>query len=218
MALNLIVLGRPGAGKGTQAETFARDHGLPKVSTGDILREAVQRGTALGRAAQARIDAGELVSDEVMIGIVRERLERPDARRGFVLDGFPRTIPQAVALDELLAGRGPLVIVDIAVPAEALVRRLVGRRICSQCGTTAGPDDAPGVRCARCGGTLVQRSDDHEAVVRARLETYARDTQPLVEYYRTRPTFRSVDGNQPPAAVTAEVRAAVAAVLVGRRA
>jgi len=216
MALNLIMLGPPGAGKGTQADTIARDYGIPKVSTGDILREAVQNRTEMGRAAKARIEAGELVSDEVMVGIVRERLERPDARRGFVLDGFPRTIPQAAALDEMLADRGPVVVVDIAVPQEVLVRRLLTRRICSECGTNARPDDVLSVLCARCGGKLVQRSDDNEAVVRARLKTYAQQTQPLVEYYRNRQTFRSIDGNQPPAVVTAAVRAAVAAVAAGR--
>jgi adenylate kinase len=216
MALNLIMLGPPGAGKGTQAEAIARDYGVPKVSTGDILREAVQDRTELGRAAKARIDAGELVSDDVMIGIVRERLDRPDARRGFVLDGFPRTIPQASALDAILADRGPVVVVDIAVPHDALVRRLFARRVCAQCGTNARPDDQLSVLCARCGGKLVQRSDDTETVVRARLDTYERQTQPLVDYYRRRPTFRSIDGNQPPAVVTASLRAAVAAVMAGR--
>ncbi len=216
MALNLIMLGPPGAGKGTQAETIARDYGIPKVSTGDILRDAVQNRSELGRAAKARIDAGELVSDDVMVGIVRERLDRPDARHGFVLDGFPRTIPQAASLDEILADRGPIVVVEIAVPQDVLVRRLVARRICAECGTNARPDDVLSVLCARCGGKLVQRSDDNDTVVRARLETYARQTQPLVDYYRRRPTFRSIDGHQPPAVVTAAVRAAVAAAMAGR--
>ncbi len=216
MALNLIMLGPPGAGKGTQAETFARDHRIPKISTGDILRDAVQSRTELGRAAKARMDAGELVSDEVMVGIVWERLERADARQGFVLDGFPRTIAQAASLDEIIAGRGPLIVVDIAVPEEILVCRLLLRRICGQCGASAGPEDAKSVLCARCGGRLVQRSDDNDTVVRARLRTYARQTQPLVEFYRDRPTFRSVDGNQPLAVVTATIRAAVASVMAGR--
>lgn len=216
MPLNLVMLGPPGAGKGTQAETIAREHGVPKVSTGDMLREAVQSRTELGRAAKARIDAGQLVSDETMIGIIRERLDRADAQRGVVLDGFPRTVPQAEALDAIMANRGPLVVVDIAVPEAVLVRRLLSRRVCSQCGANARPDDELSVLCARCGGRLVQRSDDKESVVRERLATYARQTRPLVEYYRTRPTFRAVDGNQPPAVVTAAVRAAVASIMTSQ--
>ena len=131
------MLGPPGAGKGTQAERFARAHGVPKVSTGDILREAVQANTELGRAAKATMDAGTLIGDDVMIGIVRERLEREDALRGFVLDGFPRTVVQAGALDQLIDGRGPLVVIDIAVPDDVLIRRLATRRICSKCGVNA---------------------------------------------------------------------------------
>ena len=124
MALNLIMLGPPGAGKGTQAERFARSRGIPKISTGDILREAVQDGTEIGLRAKAIMDRGELVSDDVMIGIVRERLDRPDARDGFVLDGFPRTVAQAQALDGSMNGRDPLIVVDIVVPEAELVRRL----------------------------------------------------------------------------------------------
>jgi adenylate kinase len=216
MTVNLIMLGPPGAGKGTQAEAFAREHRIPRVSTGDILRDAVQAGTDLGRAAQTRMNAGQLVNDDVMVGIVRERLGCSDARNGFVLDGFPRTILQAVALDAMLDGRGPLVVVDIVVPEEVLVRRLVSRRICSRCGANAGPSDAAAELCVRCGGRLVQRGDDTEAVVRERLRTYARETQPLVDYYRRRPTFRAVDGNQPPPAVAAALRQAVASVTAAR--
>jgi adenylate kinase len=217
MALNLVMLGPPGVGKGTQAEIVARDHAIPKISTGDMLREAVHARTELGRAAKAYLDAGDLVSDDLIIGIVRERLARADARQGFVLDGFPRTVPQAVALDEMLADRDPLIIVEIAAPEAVLVQRLLARRVCSECGTNARPDDVLSVLCARCGGKLVQRSDDNETVVRARLATYARQTRPLVEYYRDRPTFRVIDGNQPPAVVTAEIRAAVASVVASRR-
>jgi adenylate kinase len=207
------MLGAPGAGKGTQAELFARARSLPKVSTGDILREAVQAGTPLGRAARAVMDAGRLVGDDIMISIVQERLQRPDARRGFVLDGFPRTVAQAMALDDLLADDPPLVVLDIEVPEEALVRRLSERRICGNCGWIAAPGST---ECARCGGPLVQRRDDEEDVVRERLRVYARDTQPLVEYYRARPSFRSVDGDQAPDAVTADIAAAVASVLGDR--
>jgi adenylate kinase len=216
MPLNVVMLGPPGAGKGTQAERFAAERGVPKISTGDILREAVQGGTPLGLAAKATMEAGRLVSDDVMIGIVRDRLEKPDARRGFVLDGFPRTVAQADALDALMAGRGLLIVVDIDVPADELLRRLQTRLICSRCGFTAGPppDEAPRV-CARCGGTLVQRSDDGDATVRERLAVYLRDTRPLVEHYRRRPTFRSIDGKQPPERVAADLRQAVDGLAAG---
>lgn len=206
------MLGPPGAGKGTQADRLAQSRAVPKVSTGDILREAVQAGTDVGRAAKAVMDAGKLVSDDVMIEIVRERLGRSDAERGFVLDGFPRTVRQAKALDDMLDHGSPLVVVDIEVPEETLVRRLSTRRICRNCGRTA----VPGLlTCAKCGGPLVQRRDDGSDVVRERLRVYAHDTHPLVEYYRRRPTFRSVDGDQTPDAVAADLAAAVASVIGG---
>ena len=206
-ALNVIMLGPPGAGKGTQAERFARAHGVPKVSTGDILREAVQANTQLGRAAKATMDAGNLIGDDVMIGIVRERLERADALRGFVLDGFPRTVVQAGALDQLIDGRGPLVVVDIAVPDDVLIRRLATRRICSKCGVNAAIEWTGA--CQKCGGAMIARVDDGVEIVRERLNVYLRQTKPLVDYYSTRPTFRSIDGNQPPDRVMAQVESAV---------
>jgi len=212
MAVRLVVLGPPGAGKGTQAERFARERGLPKISTGDILREAVQSGTELGRAARAIMETGKLVSDEVMIEIVRERLERNDAQRGFVLDGFPRTVAQARALDRMLDDDSPLAVIDIEVPEEAIVKRLSARRICGSCGWTAVPGSTT---CSRCGGELIQRRDDTEDVVRERLRVYQDDTQQLVDFYRDRPTFRSVDGDQSPEAVAADIAAAVAAAVRG---
>jgi adenylate kinase len=208
------MLGPPGAGKGTQAARFAREHRVPRISTGDILREAVQEGTPLGRAARAVMDAGRLVGDDIVIGIVGERLEREDAAGGFVLDGFPRTIPQAEALDGMVDTRAPLVVVDIEVPEDALVERLSGRRVCGACGWTAPPGLAV---CAKCGGTLIQRRDDGPDVVRERLRVYARDTRPLVEFYRQRATFRSVDGDQAQDAVAADIAAAVASVVGGGR-
>jgi adenylate kinase len=207
------MLGPPGAGKGTQADRLARDRGIPKVSTGDILREAVAAGTALGRQARAIMETGKLVGDDIMIGIVRERLERRDARKGFVLDGFPRTVAQAQALDALLTPDAPLVVVNIEVPEDALVDRLSARRVCRQCGWTAAPGAA---RCENCNGELVQRQDDDEQVVRERLQVYARQTQPLVEYYRRRETFTSIDGNQGPDAVSREIASAVAVAAGGR--
>ena len=216
------MLGPPGAGKGTQAERLARTRGIPKISTGDILRDAVSAGTEVGRRAKAIMDRGELVSDDVMIGIVKERLERADALAGFVLDGFPRTVQQAVALDTIMNGRDPLIIVNVVVPEVELVRRLASRLICEDCGANAAiKKESAGIgvdrmmagaggsepeavvarratteplRCRRCGGRLVQRSDDNVEVVRERLKVYHNQSKPLVEYYKRRPTFRSIDG------------------------
>ncbi len=252
MALNLIMLGPPGAGKGTQAERLARTRGIPKISTGDILREAVHAGTETGRHAKATMDRGELVSDDVMIAIVTERLQRPDALGGFVLDGFPRTVAQATALDEMMSGRDAIIVVDIVVPDAELVRRLASRMICNDCGADAGgqakeasaeadkvvmpgavgnksPETAVAVqaqteplRCRRCGGRIVQRTDDNVDVVRERLKVYHRQTAPLVEYYRARPTFRSIDGVQSMERVAEDLAAAIeaagsGAALGGRR-
>ncbi len=209
MALNFVLLGPPGAGKGTQAKRIAHAQGVPQISTGDILREAVQSGSELGREAQAVMASGELVSDELMVNIVRERLGRPDALTGFVLDGFPRTVAQATALDGLMAGRDPLVVLELAVDEDELLRRLLARRICDQCGAT--PEAAAGTQsaCTRCGGRLVQRSDDDERVIKQRFAVYQRDTRPLVDYYRPRPTFRSVDGRLPIERVEADLQAAI---------
>lgn len=211
MALNLIMLGPPGAGKGTQAKRLGQANGIPQISTGEILREAVQSGSDLGRAAQAIMEAGQLVSDDLMVSIVRERLSRPDAQPGFVLDGFPRTVAQATALDGLMAGRDPLVVLELAVDEDELLRRLLARRICDACGATPDGVEATAATCARCGGRLVQRSDDEERVIKERFAVYQRDTRPLVDYYRPRPTFRSIDGRQPIAQVEAALQAALEA-------
>ena len=211
MALNLLMLGPPGAGKGTQAERFAKQRKIPKISTGDILREAVHAGTEIGTQAKLVMDRGELVGDDVMIGIVRERLEKSDAMGGFVLDGFPRTVKQAVALDDIMSTRDPLIVVDIVVPEEELVRRLGTRLICDSCGAGAPVAGLPAAACAKCGGRLVQRADDNQAVVIERLKVYHRMSEPLVEYYRVRPTFRSIDGAQPPDRVASDLAAAIEA-------
>jgi adenylate kinase len=204
VALNVIMMGPPGAGKGTQAARFARERTLLKISTGDILREAVKENNPIALQAKAKMDRGELVDDDTMIAIVAERLTRPDAARGFVLDGFPRTVAQAQALDEIMERRGcgPLVIVDVAVPEQELIRRLAERRICAVCGSNAAAGDAV---CSKCAGPLVQRSDDGQEVVRERLRVYQNATKPVLDYYRERPTFRVVNGAQPPECVAQDL-------------
>ncbi len=194
-ALNLMLMGPPGAGKGTQARRLARGFRVPHIATGDILREAVELDSPLGRAAAAIMDAGQLVGDEIVIRIVRQRLRRPDAATGFVLDGFPRTVPQAEVLDAMLDGRNPLVVIDIAVDDADIIRRLSKRRVCAACGTIVGAEGDPPSSCPDCDGALVQRRDDRESVVRERLAVYRQRTAPLIDYYRRRPTFRSVDGS-----------------------
>jgi len=197
--LNLVLLGAPGSGKGTQAQRIAPAFGLPHISTGDILRAAVKAGTELGAAAKRYMDAGELVPDQVVIGIIRERLAEPDAARGFMLDGFPRTLEQARALDEMLdqAGRGLSMVLLIDVPEEELVQRLAGRRACRQCGrgynVVFDPPRAEGV-CDVCGGELFQRDDDNEETVRNRLEVYRAQTAPLIDYYGQKGILETVYG------------------------
>ena len=211
MALNVIMLGAPGAGKGTQAERFARAHDLPKISTGDILREGIKKQLPLALVAKRKMDRGELVDDDTIVGIVRERLKDADTTTGFVLDGFPRTVVQGQALDQLMGERGSdaLVIVDIVVPEAELVRRLSTRRICSKCGANADPGDASATTCAVCGGSLVHRTDDNDRVVLERLRVYHESTKPVVDYYRTRPTFRAVNGAQAPDLVARELEATI---------
>jgi adenylate kinase len=214
VALNVIMLGPPGAGKGTQAERLARKHGLPRISTGDMLRDGINQRLPLALHAKDKMDRGELVDDETMVGIVRERLSHPDTKKGFLLDGFPRTSFQGQALDEIMVERddGQLVVVDIVVPEEELVRRLAARRICSKCGTNADSGDSV---CRKCGGTLVPRSDDDERVVRERLKVYTQQSKPLVEFYRNRPTFRVVDGTQSPDRVFQQIETAIRSAQAG---
>jgi adenylate kinase len=201
MGLNVIMMGPPGAGKGTQAERFARERGLPKISTGDMLREGIKEQNPVALEAKKLMDRGELVDDATIIAIVRDRLAKPDTRPGFVLDGFPRTVEQAVALDQLMDERaqGPLVVIDVVVPEQELVRRLNGRRICGRCGTNADPGTALKASsggCSTCGGELVVRADDDGQVVLERLKVYERATKPVLDYYRARRTFRAVNGAQ----------------------
>jgi adenylate kinase len=196
---NVILLGGPGAGKGTQAERIVTDFALPHISTGEMLRAAVARGTAMGREAQKYMESGALVPDEVVIGVVRDRLAEPDAAGGFLLDGFPRTVPQAEALDAMLAeaGRGITHVVLIEVPAEELVQRIAGRRSCAVCGkiynVAFDPPRADGV-CDVDGGELVQRADDNEETVRNRIAVYEQQTAPLVGYYTDKGVLQSAFG------------------------
>lgn len=208
MGLNVVMMGPPGAGKGTQAGRFARERGVPKISTGDMLREAIRARNTTALEAKARMDRGELVDDATMIAIVADRLAKPDAREGFVLDGFPRTVAQARALDVLIEERGvgTLVVVDVAVPEQELVKRLASRRICGACGSNA--DSTDGSTC-QCGGGLVQRTDDGQAVVLERLRVYQASTRPVLDYYRARPTFRVVDGAQPQETVARAISATI---------
>ncbi len=197
--MRLVFLGPPGAGKGTQARELAQEWRVPQVSTGDMLREAVAAGTPLGTEAKRFMDQGALVPDAVMIGLIAERLGRPDAARGFILDGFPRTIGQAEALGSLLKDLGrPLDgVINFEVSEPELIRRLTGRRVCRGCGhsfhVVSNPPKRDGV-CDACGGELYQRSDDSEATVRNRLEVYRRQTSPLLDYYRERGLLTSVPG------------------------
>jgi adenylate kinase len=208
--MRVVLLGPPGAGKGTQARRLAARWSVPQIATGDMLREAVARGTRLGLEARRYMDAGELVPDAVIIGLVRERLAQPDGRKGFVLDGFPRTVAQAEALDQLLEAEGtPLDrVVLFQLVDEELVIRLSGRRVCGSCGrnyhVSFSPPRVAG-RCDACGGELSQRTDDEEATVRRRLAVYARDTRPLVDYYRRRGLLSTVSGAGTMDAVQAEL-------------
>ncbi|HET7219547.1 MAG TPA: adenylate kinase [Vicinamibacterales bacterium] len=207
MRLNLVLIGPPGSGKGTQAVRIAEQYAIPHISTGDILRAAVKAGTELGRQVADTLASGGLVSDELMTELVRSRLAQDDVKRGFILDGFPRTVVQAQALDAMVST--PLVIALIIAGDEAIVKRLGKRRVCGSCGITQSvyaDTDEQIDPCPYCGGTLVRRQDDDPATVRHRLATYAKFAEPVVAYYRSRPTFGSVDGLQPPHAVTTALR------------
>jgi adenylate kinase len=214
--MRVVFLGPPGAGKGTQARELAREWGIPQVATGDMLREAVAAGTPLGRQARAFMERGALVPDDVIIGLIAERLGQPDAERGFILDGFPRTPAQAEALDALLAERHQALdrVVFFDVPEAELLRRLTGRRACPACQATyhlvTHPPRVPGV-CDRCGAALVQRPDDSEGTVRTRLKVYAEQTAPLLDHYRRRGLLATVPGVGPVDEVRAAIRRAVRA-------
>lgn len=212
--MRLILLGPPGAGKGTQAKRLTERFSIPQISTGEILREAVKEGTPLGKTAQEYMQSGKLVPDSVVIGIIEERLGGGDCAPGFMLDGFPRTVPQADALKVVLArlGQGVDHVVSIDVPNEELVVRLTGRRTCKSCGfgfhVSFDPPKVVGL-CDRCGGQLVQRDDDKEETIRARLKVYGEQTEPLITYYKAAGLLRPVDGTGNMDQIFARVLAAV---------
>ncbi len=198
----LLLMGPPGAGKGTQAAKLVERYDIPHVSTGDIFRGALQERTPLGLEAKRYMDVGALVPDQVTVGITRERLAKSDCIGGFILDGFPRTLQQAQALDQMLAKMGIRLnkVVNIAVPDQELIPRLTGRRICQSCGATYHMEFRPPAQqnvCDRCGGELYQRTDDQEDTVRERLEVYRLQTQPLIQYYRDRDLYSEINGAQP---------------------
>ncbi len=211
MMHNLILLGPPGAGKGTQAERISEIYGIPHLSTGDIFRDNLKRGTELGLKAKEYMDRGELVPDEVVIGIVRSRLAEPDCEKGFVLDGFPRTVAQADALKGMLAEMGKPIhhVLNIQVPDETVVERLTARRTCRSCGAVYhlrfNPPREEG-KCDACGGELYVRDDDREETVRTRLEEYRAKTQPLIEYYRAEGLLRDIEGGASMEEVLSSIR------------
>jgi len=199
--VRLVILGRQGSGKGTQCVRLSRHFVVPHISTGDMLRAAVREGTPLGKSAKAVTDAGGLVNDEIMIGLVRERLSAEDAHeRGFILDGFPRTVTQALALDEIGGDRGVELAIDLEVPREVVLSRLLARRVCRDCGANyqaTGRDPRPWI-CDNCGGDVVQRDDDTTEAINNRLDLYETQTQPLIEYYGRSSRMVAVEGTGTP--------------------
>ena len=204
--MNIVLLGAPGAGKGTQAAKLVEEFATPHISTGDILRAAVKNQTELGEKAKGYMDAGDLVPDSLIIDLMDERLREPDCEKGFILDGFPRTTAQAVALDDMLVRlERPLdaaLLVD--VDPEVIIKRLTERRCCKECGYIGTAADAT---CPKCGGEMYQRDDDNETTVRNRLDVYAKSTSPLIDYYKGKGLLKSVDGDRPVDTVYVDVKA-----------
>lgn len=199
--MNLVLMGLPGAGKGTQAERIVENYEIPHISTGDMFRAAIKEGTQLGLEAKSYMDKGELVPDEVTIGIVRERLSKADCEKGFLLDGFPRTVAQAEALEQMLEGLNRKIdyVINIDVDQSILMDRLTGRRICKECGATYhlvfNPPAQEGV-CDKCGGELYQRADDNSETVANRLEVNVKQSKPLLDFYETKGYLRNINGDQ----------------------
>ncbi|MCL6447383.1 MAG: adenylate kinase [Armatimonadetes bacterium] len=212
--MNLLIMGPPGAGKGTQAEVLVKELQITHISTGDMFRNAIKEGTEMGKKAREYMDRGELVPDEVVVGMVKDRLSQPDCAKGFLLDGFPRTLPQARALDETLPSMGIKLdgVINIDVPRERLMARLTGRRVCKNCGASYhilfNPPQTPG-KCNACGGELYQRSDDNEEAVANRLDVYEAQTQPLIDYYKEKGLLKNINGDQEIGKVLADILASL---------
>ena len=200
--MKIIMLGAPGAGKGTQAKKIAAEYKIPHISTGDIFRANIKNNTELGQKAKAYMDKGELVPDELTLDLIMDRFKQPDCENGYVLDGFPRTIPQAEALDAALTAKGEAVdfAINVEVPDENIINRMSGRRACVGCGATYhikyNPTKVEGI-CDRCGSEIVLREDDKPETVQKRLKVYHEQTQPLIDYYKNQGILKSVDGTQP---------------------
>lgn len=209
--MKLVLLGPPGAGKGTQADLISEKYRIQKVSTGDLLRAAASAGTPLGKKAKEYMDRGLLVPDDVLIGLVKEKLKEKSMKKGFILDGFPRTLAQAEALQKLIEG---FVVLQIDLPDEEIIKRLSGRRMC-KCGSSYHVESilpAKDGLCDRCGGVLYQRDDDKEEVVRKRLDVYRRETAPLVEFYRKKGLLKVVDGSKGRDKIFGEIRGVVESI------
>jgi adenylate kinase len=206
----LILFGAPGVGKGTQAKLVSKNYNIPQISTGDMLRDAVKARTELGKKANLLMNEGKLVPDEIMLALIKERISKRDCKKGFILDGFPRTITQAEELDQLFSDLGltHITCIEISVPDEEIIQRLVSRRLCEKCGTdynliTNPPP--PAMTCSKCGGKIIQRKDDNEETISKRLSVYLSQTAPLREYYRKKGDFHSVDGRQSIGKVSEEI-------------
>lgn len=212
--MKLMIMGPPGAGKGTQAEVLVKELGITHISTGDMFRAAIKEGTEMGKKAKEYMDKGQLVPDEVVVGMVKDRLSQPDCAKGFLLDGFPRTLAQAEALSNTIDELGMKFdgVINIDVPRERLMARLTGRRVCKGCGASYhvifNPPKSEGV-CNTCGGELYQRSDDNEETVSNRLDVYEAQTQPLIDYYKERGLLLNINGDQEIDKVLKEILAAL---------
>ena len=208
--MRLILMGPPGSGKGTQAEFISGQLGIAHISTGNMFRKAISGRTELGSKAKEYLDSGRLVPDEITVGIVRERLQEPDCKKGFLLDGFPRTVAQAQALDEMVAKMGLALdaVINIQVPREEILKRLTGRRMCKECSGTYHVSFSPPLqadRCDKCGGDLYQRDDDTESTINKRLDVYKEQTEPLIAYYEKQRLLKDINGNQDIKEVLAEI-------------